>query len=76
MHRVMERGEGLPKVAAIGLAGLSQAIDAWRKQGSAQQFFTDQDGRTLVAAFHRSARPSTWPHDSKVSTRTTAHRSW
>ncbi|MFT4119719.1 cache domain-containing protein [Bradyrhizobium sp.] len=57
MHRLMEampgRGEELPKVAAIGLTGLSAAIDAWRKHGAAQQFFADQDGRTLVAAFHR-----------------------
>ncbi|MCA6100400.1 adenylate/guanylate cyclase domain-containing protein [Bradyrhizobium australafricanum] len=48
-----ERSDALPRIDAIKLPGLSAAIQAWRTDGLAQQFFTDADGRTLVAAFHR-----------------------
>ncbi|WFU61289.1 MULTISPECIES: adenylate/guanylate cyclase domain-containing protein [Bradyrhizobium] len=53
MDEMPERGEELPKVSTIKLAGLSEAIDAWRTHDAAQQFFTDQNGRTVVAALHR-----------------------
>ena len=48
-----ERRDALPRIEALKLPGLSAAIASWRSDGSAQQFFTDGDGRTLVAAFHR-----------------------
>jgi adenylate cyclase len=48
------RGDELPDIGAIGLPGLAQAIDALKqkKNGTSQQFFADQAGRTYVAAFH------------------------
>ncbi|WP_283843127.1 cache domain-containing protein [Bradyrhizobium sp. 2S1] len=48
-----ERRDALPRIDALKLPGLSAAIQSWRSDGGAQQFFTDADGRTLVAAFHR-----------------------
>ncbi|QIG93134.1 MULTISPECIES: adenylate/guanylate cyclase domain-containing protein [unclassified Bradyrhizobium] len=48
-----ERRDALPRIDALKLPGLSAAIQSWRSDGRAQQFFTDADGRTLVAAFHR-----------------------
>jgi adenylate cyclase len=51
MGRLMDASDELPTLAAIDLAGLSPAIEAWRKGGRAQQIFADQAGRTYVAAF-------------------------
>jgi adenylate cyclase len=48
-----EHGGDLPDIGTIKLAGLSPAIRSWRAGGPAQQFFTDDSGRTYVAAFHR-----------------------
>ena len=53
IEQMPERGNELPDIGAIGLPGLSSAIQSWRKGGAAQQFFTDQAGRNYVAAFHR-----------------------
>ena len=52
MGRVEEPGE-LPKIGAIGISGLGPAIQAWHRNGEAQQFFADEAGRTYVAAFNR-----------------------
>ena len=56
MGRLMDampaRSNELPRLDAINLAGLSPAIQAWRKGGHAQQIFADQAGRTYVVAFH------------------------
>ncbi|HEY0852866.1 MAG TPA: adenylate/guanylate cyclase domain-containing protein [Bradyrhizobium sp.] len=52
MDEIPERGDALPGIDAVKLPGLVQAIDAWRKGGAAQQFFTDAAARTYVAAFH------------------------
>ena len=51
MDAMPERSDELPRLDAIALAGLSPAIEAWRKGGRAQQIFADQAGRTYVAAF-------------------------
>ena len=41
-------GDGeLPQIETVSLPGLSQAIRTWRGGGAAQQFFDDNDGRTL-----------------------------
>jgi adenylate cyclase len=53
MDQMPERGDDLPDIGAIRLAGLSSAIQSWRNGGRAQQFFADQAGRAYVAAFHR-----------------------
>lgn len=55
IDQIQERGDDLPGVGAVKLAGLSGAIKAWRDGGPAQQFFEDQAGRTYVAAFQRIA---------------------
>jgi adenylate cyclase len=52
MDAMPERSNELPRIDAINLSGLSPAIEAWRKGGHAQQIFSDQAGRTYVAAFH------------------------
>ena len=52
MDAMPERSNELPRLDAINLAGLSPAIQAWRKGGHAQQIFADQAGRTYVVAFH------------------------
>jgi adenylate cyclase len=52
MDEMPERGDDLPKIDSIRLAGLAPAIRSWRESGRAQQFFEDA-GRTYVAAFHR-----------------------
>lgn len=52
MEEIPERGDELPPMSAIKLPGLSQVVGAWRKGGASQQFFTDNAGRTYVAAFH------------------------
>lgn len=51
MGETPERGDELPKIASIRLPGLTEAIDTWRKDRASQQFFTDDVGRTYVAAF-------------------------
>lgn len=52
MDEIPERGDTLPGIGAVKLPGLVQAIGAWRKGGTPQQFFGDAAGRTYVAAFH------------------------
>jgi adenylate cyclase len=53
IEQMPEHGGDLPDIGTIKLAGLSPAIRSWRAGGPAQQFFTDDAGRTHVAAFHR-----------------------
>lgn len=45
--------EELPAISDVKLAGLADAIRAWRSGGSAQQFFSDRSGRAYLAAFQR-----------------------
>jgi adenylate cyclase len=45
------RISGLPSLQTVDTIGVSAAIDAWRKSGTAQQFFNDSHGRTYAAAF-------------------------
>jgi adenylate cyclase len=52
MEEIPERGDELPRMSAIKLPGLLQAVDAWRNGGLSQQFFADEAGRAYVAAFH------------------------
>ncbi|MGE9008122.1 cache domain-containing protein [Leptospira interrogans] len=52
MDEIPERGDELPRMNAIKLPGLMQAVGAWRKGGASQQFFADEAGRSYVAAFH------------------------
>ncbi|MBR1121124.1 adenylate/guanylate cyclase domain-containing protein [Bradyrhizobium lablabi] len=54
MAEIPKREDELPDIGAIGLPGLAHAIDALKrkKNGTSQQFFADQAGRTYVAAFH------------------------
>ena len=52
MDEIPERGNELPRLGAIKLPGLLQAVGAWRKGGASQQFFSDAAGRDYVAAFH------------------------
>src|SRR5262245_31943210 len=51
MDEIPERGDDLPRISAIRLPGLTEAIDVWRKGHASQQFFNDGTGRTYVAAF-------------------------
>jgi adenylate cyclase len=53
MDEIPERGNDLPKLAAIRLSGLGPAIQSWRETGRPQQFFSDAAGHDYVAAFHR-----------------------
>ncbi|MBR1149497.1 cache domain-containing protein [Bradyrhizobium sp. JYMT SZCCT0428] len=52
MDEIPERGDELPRMNAIKLPGLMQAVGAWRKGGASQHFFADDAGRSYVAAFH------------------------
>lgn len=52
MDEIPERGNELPLMSAVKLSGLSDAVEAWRRGGVSQQFFTDNAGRTYLAAFH------------------------
>jgi adenylate cyclase len=46
----------LPRLRETDIAGVLKAIRAWRSDGSAEQFFTDPDGRLYAAAFQTIPR--------------------
>ena len=41
----------LPKLESVNIAGLTEAVAAWRDSGEGAQFFEDAGGRTYVASF-------------------------
>ena len=51
MDEIPDRGDELPRMSAIKMAGVLQAVETWRKGGSSQQFFSDDADRAYVAAF-------------------------